>query len=426
VATPSPRSAFPPPPGARLETPAHSVISPSGARLAFAATDSAGHDWLWVRSLATGRARRLAGTEGARFPFWSPDDRAIGYFAHGKLRAIAPDGSGARVIAGAPEGYGGAWSRGGTIVFAPDEAGPIWRVRTRGGRATRLTRIETELDSSDHRESVEEERAEPAHRAPCFLPDGKHFLYQEYPDEEGLYRVLLGSIDGGEPRPVLLASSSALYAPPGYLIYSRMQVLVAQKWDPAHMEVTGAPVPLSEVAADPGVDGAPRVSISASGALAYSNQASVAGLEWVDPAGKSLGRVPLEPGPYEGVALSPDGRRAVLVRFVSPGDTDLWLVDLGKGIGARFTHEKGMERAPRWLPDGSRVVFRSNRDGRWRSYSKAADNSESEQVLASGDVAGRTGASQVTTGGRTLRLVALPQRGAGHTVIRDWTTLLPR
>src|SRR5262249_52541545 len=97
-AAPPPRTVLPPPLGTRLQGPTHTVISPSGKYLAFVATGSLGVDRLWVRSITTASARKLAGTEGASFPFWSPDDRAIGFFAKGKLKTIATDGSATHVL----------------------------------------------------------------------------------------------------------------------------------------------------------------------------------------------------------------------------------------------------------------------------------------------------------------------------------------
>lgn len=380
VAAPAPRATYAPPARVRLETPAHSAISPSGAWLAFVATDSTGADQLWVRSLGTSRARRLPGTQGAAFPFWSPADRAIAFFARGKLRAISPGGTGARVICDAKDGRGGAWSPSGAIVLAPDDEGPLVRVSARGGRPTPVTHLAAALDTSDHRESVEEEEhGEPGHRMPCFLPDGRHFLYQEFPDEEGLYDVMLGSLDGGADKKVLLASSAAIYAAPGYLVFSRGQVPIAQKWDAERMEVTGPEIPVAHVFPDPGVEGAPRVSVSASRALAYSNRASICGLEWFGRDAESLGRVPMEPGPYVAVAVSSDGSKASLARYVSAKETMLWTVDLRTGIGAR-------------IPGASGERLKSKR---------------------------------FTEDGRELRLVPVPDRHAGHTVIRDWTTLLP-
>jgi len=432
VAAPAPRAVLPPPIGTRLQSPAHTVISPSGKYLAFIATDSLGVDRLWVRSIAAASARKLAGTEGARFPFWSPDDRSIGFFAKGKLKTIATDGSASRTLCDAKDARGGAWSPSGVIVFAPDDEGPLYRVSATGGAAVAITHLAAPLDTSDHRESEEEEHAQPGDRMPSFLPDGRHFLYQQYPDDEGLYRVMVGSVEGGDRKPVLvgesktpmLASSAAIYAAPGYLIFSRMQVLMAQKFDAGSLEVSGPEIPLTSVTPDPSLEGAPRVSVSANGTLAYCNQATYSVMEWFSKDGRSLGKVPVEAGPYESVASAPDSRRAVLVRFVASDDTDLWLANLQSGFASRLTHEKGMERAPRWSSDGWRVVFRSNRDGKWKTYSKAVDGSD-EEALVTASTAQHL-AKSVLPDGRELRLSPVPGRSAGQTVIRSWTSLLPR
>jgi len=431
AAAPS-RLVLPPPAAMRLQSPAHTVISPSGKYLAFIATDSLGVDRLWVRSIAGTPARKLAGTEGARFPFWSPDDRSIGFFAKGKLKTIATDGSATHVLCDAKDARGGAWSPAGVIVFAPDDEGPIFRVSATGGTPTAITRTAAPLDTSDHREAAEEEHAAPGDRMPSFLPDGRHFLYQQYPDDEGLYRLMVGSVDGGESKPVLigesktpmLASSAAIYAAPGYLIFSRTQDLVAQKFDAGSLEVSGPELPLTTVTADPGVEGAPRVSVSNTGALAYCNQATYSVMEWFSKDNRSLGKLPVEPGPYEAVVAAPDSRRAVLVRFVASDDTDLWLANLQSGFASRLTHEKGMERAPRWSTDGWRVIFRSNRDGKWKTYSKAVDGTDTENIVTASTT--QHLAKTVLPDGRELRLSPVPGRAAGQIVIKSWTSLLPR
>jgi hypothetical protein len=415
----------------RLQTSAHTVISPSGKYLAFVATDSLGVDRLWVRTVAGASVRRFAGTEGARFPFWSPDERSIGFFAKGKLKTIATDGTATHVVCEAKDGRGGAWSPTGVIVFAPDDEGPLSRVNATGGAPAVVTKLAAPLDTSDHRESAEEEgHPSPGDRMPCFLPDGRHFLYQQFPDEEGLYPVMVGSIDGGERKPVfvaetkapLLASSAAIYAAPGYLIFSRMQMLTAQKFDAGSMEVSGPEIPLNSVTADPGVEGAPRVSVSTNGSLAYCNQSTYSAMEWFSKDGRSLGKLPVEPGPYETVVAAPDSRRAVLVRFVASDDTDLWLANLQSGFATRLTHEKGMERAPRWSADGWRVIFRSNRDGRWKTYSKTVDGTDTEAIVTASTT--QHLAKTVLPDGRELRLTPVPGRMAGQTVIRGWTLMV--
>ena len=81
--------------------------------------DGRGVPRLWVRPLDQVTAQPLAGTEGASYPFWAPDGRAIGFFADGKLKRIDLGSGGPQVLADAPSGRGGTWNHDGVIVFAP-------------------------------------------------------------------------------------------------------------------------------------------------------------------------------------------------------------------------------------------------------------------------------------------------------------------
>ena len=62
------------------------IVSPDGRQFAFVATSTDGKKLLWVRPLDGELSRPLADTEGAFFPFWSPDSRSIGFFTSGRLK----------------------------------------------------------------------------------------------------------------------------------------------------------------------------------------------------------------------------------------------------------------------------------------------------------------------------------------------------
>ncbi len=78
--------------------------------------------------------------------------------------------------------------------------------------------------------------------------------------------------------------------------------------------------------------------------------------------------------------MSPDGRRAALHRVVN-GNFDIWLLEMGKGLLQRFTTHTALDVYPIWSPDGSRVVFNSNRNGVFDLYEKPATGSGNEQLL---------------------------------------------
>ena len=116
------------------------AISPDGLNVAFV-TVSESQSQLWLRPIDSASARPLAGTEMAVLPFWSPDSRSIGFFANNELKRIDIEGGSIKPLARAPYGRGGAWSRDGTILFAPLFTGPIYRIPTSGGEAVPLTRL---------------------------------------------------------------------------------------------------------------------------------------------------------------------------------------------------------------------------------------------------------------------------------------------
>ena len=93
-----------PPPGTRV-SPWGLAVSPDGTRLAFAAQGADANGRLFVRPLDTLDATPLAGTEGARWPFWSPDGQSIGFFADGQLKVVRADGAGLRALCAAPAPY---------------------------------------------------------------------------------------------------------------------------------------------------------------------------------------------------------------------------------------------------------------------------------------------------------------------------------
>ena len=229
------------------------ALSADGRQLAYVATaDDVPR--LWVRPLDQVTARPLPGTEGARYPFWSPNGRAIGFFADGKLKKIDLGSGETQPVADAPAGRGGTWNHDDVIVFAPAGFGVLLRVMATGGTPVPVTRLPSGQGS---------------HRFPQFLPDGRHFLFlggTGQGDEQDMY---VGTLEGGESKRVLAARSVAVYAPPAWLLWVEEGVLVAQRFDPTRAVVSGEPIPVvQDVGLDEGVyRGA--FAVSATGVLAH-------------------------------------------------------------------------------------------------------------------------------------------------------------
>ncbi len=129
---------------------------------------------IWLRPIDSTAGRMLPGTEGATFPFWSPDGKSIGFFAERKLKRIELDGEAVSIVADVQVARGGMWQPDGTILFAPNAVGPLFRVPASGGTAVAATHLEPGQND---------------HRAPFLLPDGRHFLYYSRGTAAGPRRV---------------------------------------------------------------------------------------------------------------------------------------------------------------------------------------------------------------------------------------------
>ena len=307
------------------------AVSPDGNWLAFTATQPDGNSSLWVRSLDSLVARSLPGTEGARQPFWSPDSRALGFFAGGKLKRTELSAGTLQTLAEAsPDPRGGTWGRDGTIVFAPSFQGSLLRIAATGGEVSPAIA----LDSM---------RMEQTQRWPSFLPDGRHFLYYvsrgggEEPGE-----IFVGSLDQQPPRRVVDSSSLAMFVAPGYLLFVRGKTLLAQPFDVDRLQLNGRPVAIADQLSSSGSTAGLRTfSVSSSGVLAYHvGSGSKTQLAWLDRAGRELG-VLGPPADHHAPRLSPDGTRLAENLWDSDSSTngDIWLTDLARGVASRFTFD---------------------------------------------------------------------------------------
>ncbi len=347
--------------------------SPDGKWLAFTAA-TGGKDQLWMRALDTLMAQALSGTEGASHPFWSPDSRFVGFFAGGKLRKIELSGGPVQSLCDAAAPLGGAWNRDGVIIFAHQGRG-LSRVSATGGSVAPVTTTNRAVQ-------------EITHHSPVFLPDGRHFLYYNLNPHKETRGIYLGVLDGDLKQRLFDADSSAVYAASsqsteGYLLFAREGHLMAQPFDARQLKLTGEAILLPEQIGSEPVFNRGKFSVSDNGVLVCdpsSNRQSTQ-LLWVDRAGKPLGSLDVEGG-YNNPWLSPDEKQVVTDRWDPQTIAyDLWVKNLVSGAASRLTFDPAIDISPVWSPDGSRIVWASNRKEAYHLYQKAASGAGQEEPL---------------------------------------------
>jgi serine/threonine protein kinase len=336
------------------------AISPDGQKIVFVSSTE-GRSRLELRTLDSGVAIPLAGTEDASGPFWSPDSRSVAFFNQNDntLRRADIDGRSLSVITHVPGlGFGGTWNGDDTILFASNPG--LFRVSANGGEPAQVT-------------------TGPFHTIPRFLPDGRHFLFFVFqPAPAGVY---VGQLDGTGVKRLLDADATPVYVS-GHLLFVRQGVLLAQAFDPISLVLSGAPFRVADEVA--WLSGFPAaVSASSTGTVIYRSGPvgpffSPRQLVWFDRSGTRVGEVgDREPG--WGPALSPDGRQVILARGAPP---QIEVLALDRVVWTRLTTETGLVHLePIWSPDGSRVVYSANPKGPWDLYEKPAHGAGNPELL---------------------------------------------
>jgi Tol biopolymer transport system component len=347
------------------DAPAPVSISPDGRRIAFVA-GTPSKSQMYIQSLDALKATALLGTEGASWPFWSPDSRSLGFFAHGQLKRIDADGGAPIDIAEARVPRGGSWGADGVIVFTPETTTGLFRVPASGGQPVLTTEPDPQHDS---------------HRWPFFLPDGKHFLYYAAGHNDvghELDSLYVGSVEGGAGKFLLHTHANGAYAD-GQLLFMKDNTLMAQPFDPNRLELSGDPVVVQDGVEEHRTWWMSIFSVSQNGTLVFAPVLQPDNtLLWMDSTGKRLGTVG-EPGRYASIHLSPDDSHLVVER--DRPHHDLWIYDLrGNNLPTQFT--SGVTAGlPVWSGDGSKIAFASEKAGNFELHLKPVFGTQDEEVL---------------------------------------------
>ncbi len=405
------RFSIPPPDGSVFHLdglgPGPVALSPDGSRVAFTAREQDDSVRICVRSLDSVDILCLEGTEGAQYPFWSPDSDEIGFFTRddSALKVIPADGGATRTLCPSRNGKGGTWSRDGIVVFTPDSNTPLFAVSAEGGEPRQLT-------------NFSEARGDNSHRHPFFLPDGRRFLYMARSVRGSeANTVMVGSLDGETDVEIMRSPAAAEYAA-GHLLYLRATNLMVRPFDEENLVLSGEGIELADGLKV--IGGAARGAFSATADILTFQRGkaeTLSELVWLDRNGDRLG-VLGDVASYFSLSISPDGTRVVVpVADETTGTHDLWIYDVVRDLRSRVTFDAGEDLAPVWSPDGGQVYFTSNREGPLKVFRLTVDQSEEPEFVTGGEQS--TFASSVSPDGRRLLLVSRRGDSANDLLILD-------
>jgi serine/threonine-protein kinase len=367
------------------------VFTPDGRGLIVLATrpvepgakiPEGGRSRLFFRSLDRPDMRLVAGTDGARTPFVSPDGKWIGFWASNELRKVPIDGGAPTTICPLVSWFlgpfGAAWGPDDTIVFGDVLSGRIMRVSANGGTPIAVTAPP----------SVASRRR---HIAPVFLPDGKRILFTDTSTQDAAdARIMQQPLEGGAATLVIDQAADGRLLASGQLAFIRLATLMAVPFDSGRAMVQGEPAAVMNNVMQGAMirlgaviqPGMAMFAVSSQGTLAAlrGGLASVSEnlLRWTDPRGLSSAE-PAQGAPKGArmnTRIAPDRSRALVAVF-TPRRTEMWLADWTRNVWNPCESCDTDLGAAAWSPDGRRLLL--GRDGTLLDH--ALDGSAPDRVL---------------------------------------------
>lgn len=328
------------------------AVSPDGSAIALVASTPETEGQLFIRRMSDESPRPIERTAGVQFPFWSPDAAHIAYVSGERLYRIPAEGGPPQELA-SDALRGGSWGADDLILYSAAEG--LKLVDATGGQPPTLALPMPEGATS--------------HRSPEFLPDGERFLFTQTSADPDLQGVYLASLSGGTPRRVLREPTNVSVMASGHLFFAQGGSLMVQNFDLGDGELTGDPVEV--------VPGANilRGTIfyapfsAGAGTLVYRTESRpITQVQMVDRQGRPLLDLGA-PGFHITPSMSPDGDRVVMSQQeATDGSSNLWEVDIERGVPRRLSAGRGLDSHPVWSRDGRRLLFGSTRSGQFEIY----------------------------------------------------------
>jgi Tol biopolymer transport system component len=343
------------------------ALSQDGSEMVYTGPGEGDVD-LWVRPLDALTATRVPGTSGADSPFLSPDGQVVAFYRGNPpaLYTVTLRGGPRQTLASdSTIALGGDFGPDGSVYFV--RRGGIRRVPAGGGVIEQVTRVDSAA-------------GEQAHGWIDVLPNGKGAVFTIIRrGDEDQYDIAALNLSSGKIN-VLFRGVYARYAD-GHLLYADAAGgLFAIAFDQGALKTTGTPVPIV-AGLSHSEYGLAHFAVSATGTLLYGTGAG-GGYEemvWVDRQGRTQAIDSTITGPFEDLAISPDGRHVAFTQRLGVHPS-VWIKELDHGPVGKLTLEAD-NNAPSWSAGGREVTFVRSQAGTQDLYERRADGSTSPAPL---------------------------------------------
>jgi eukaryotic-like serine/threonine-protein kinase len=350
------------PPGQDLsvDTTQAITLSPDGRHLAYVAAEN-GVPHLDVRRLDNFGFAQVPDSEGANFPFFSPNGEWVAFFSQGKLKKAPSDGGNPEVVCELPTFFGGTWTPQDTIIVALPSYG-LASVPATGGA---LKKVKINF-------------SEPLYpQGPAFIGSGEWIGFTDYYGTTR--RIMAVNLTSGETRQLLNNAQGPAFATE-QMIYYWTGAMWAVPLDSRKPAIKGSAVQIAAGVTEDNFVG--QSSASGNGVLAYAPGAVgnfLRNIYLVNRSGVEQ-KLDVPAAGYIDPAISPDGKRvAIAIQYMSA--QQLAVYERDRGVMMRVVSNGGLNNAPVWSPDGKDLLFDASGSTLKRGLYRVASNGSAAPQL---------------------------------------------
>ena len=321
------------------------ALSDDGSRVVYVGPGESDVD-IWMRPQNSLAATRIPGTNGGDSPFLSPDGDVVAFYRttpSALFTVSLRGGPRLTLVSDSMVAFGGDYGPDRSAYFT--RRGGIRRLRDGSSTVEEVTRVDTAAGGATFHGWVD------------VLPNGKAALFTIIRGSPEQHDIAVVDLESHKVT-ILFRGMYARYSPSGHIVYTTSEGgLFAIAFDARSLTTSGSPIPLV-AGVTTGDNGISYFAIAPNGTMLYwsGGATAVHEVDWVDRTGRATMVDSLLKGPFDDLALSPDGRRLAISQRDGV-NWNIWIKELDDGPMSKLTLQDGESFSPSWMLGGDAVAF---------------------------------------------------------------------